>query len=151
MPCSIAPIISPRVDPAGSGFKLVMRSIGGRFQLDALELATPAIPERAYDTLPPRARSKMPWRMLHSRVVGCPQQLERIGGDRLWSLMKAGLLEHLEAALTAVGKPAEGTGLGFRALVGTRRQHRREIGEALIDPPAVRAHQHGLLLDVPQS
>ena len=52
--------------------------------------------------------------------------------------------------MTAVGKPAEGTGLGFRALVGTRRQHRREIGEALIDPPAIRAHQHGLLLDVPE-
>ena len=59
-PSSIEAIISSSVDLPGSILRLAMRSIGARFHEHARELATPFIPARACEIVPPSGRFRMP-------------------------------------------------------------------------------------------
>ncbi len=71
-PRSMPAIISSSVASPGSRFRLAMRSIGGRFQLSARELATPAIPARACEMAPPSGRSRIPARIRWTRSARVP-------------------------------------------------------------------------------
>ena len=71
-PRSIDAIISSKLEVPGSKLRLAMRSIGGRFQLQARALATPGRSARTCDVMPPKPRSKVPLRIKYSRCDGVP-------------------------------------------------------------------------------
>jgi hypothetical protein len=57
---------------AGLRLRFAIRSIGGRFQLAARELATPGSPARLCEIAPPSGRSSTPSRMSQVFSAGVP-------------------------------------------------------------------------------
>ena len=71
-PRSMPATRSSNVASPGSRLRFAMRSIGGRFQLSARELATPCRLARACEMAPPSGRSRMPARIRCARLAGVP-------------------------------------------------------------------------------
>ena len=59
-------MISSKELSPGSKLRFAILSIGGRFQEQALKLATPFIPDLFSDSVPPRPRNKTPSFIIYS-------------------------------------------------------------------------------------